>query len=391
MKKHFTTLLYIAALLFLPLRGLSADRVKVSLLTCEPGTEIYSLFGHTAIRYEDPDRKIDWVFNYGVFSFSTPNFVFRFVKGETDYQLGVVPYHYFESEYAMRGSSVYQQTLNLLPEEKQKLFRLLQENYLPENRVYRYNFFYDNCTTRARDRIEESISGKIEYPQMATGLSFRNIVHQFTDGYDWEEFGMDLCLGAEADTEITARQQMFAPFYLKDAVSKARILSADGKERPLVLEESKIIDVEPEEADATFPISPFVAGLLLFLLSVAIAWWGIYTRRVPWLWYILLFGLQGIAGCVITFLFFFSVHPTVGSNWMILLFNPLPLFYLPFMIFHACKGKNEPYHRINAVYLTLFIILIPLLPQEINLTILPLALSFLAASGSYLIIKKKQG
>ena len=96
------------------------DSVRVSLLTCAPGTEIYELFGHTAIRYENPAEGKDLVFNYGIFSFNTPNFVLRFVKGETDYRLGVVPYSYFEGEYAVRGSSVYQQTLNLTDEEKQK-------------------------------------------------------------------------------------------------------------------------------------------------------------------------------------------------------------------------------------------------------------------------------
>ena len=133
------------------------DNIKVSLMTCAPGTEIYALFGHTALRYEDKARGEDWVFNYGMFSFNTPHFIYRFVKGETDYELGVTRYPYFEGSYAMRGSSVYQQTLNLTISEKQELRRLLEENYLPENRVYRYNFFYDNCTTRARDVIELSL------------------------------------------------------------------------------------------------------------------------------------------------------------------------------------------------------------------------------------------
>ena len=111
------------------------DSVRVSLLTCAPGTEIYELFGHTAIRYENPAEGKDLVFNYGIFSFNTPNFVLRFVKGETDYRLGVVPYSYFEGEYAVRGSSVYQQTLNLTDEEKQKIWDLLEENYRPWNRI----------------------------------------------------------------------------------------------------------------------------------------------------------------------------------------------------------------------------------------------------------------
>ena len=101
------------AICAIPVYASSLDSVRISLLTCAPGSEIYSLFGHTALRYENPAKGEDWVFNYGLFSFDTPNFVYRFVKGETDYQLGVIPYRYFEGEYAMRGSSVYQQELNL--------------------------------------------------------------------------------------------------------------------------------------------------------------------------------------------------------------------------------------------------------------------------------------
>lgn len=148
------------------------DNIKVSLMTCAPGTEIYALFGHTALRYEDKARGEDWVFNYGMFSFNTPHFIYRFVKGETDYELGVTRYPYFEGSYAMRGSSVYQQTLNLTISEKQELRRLLEENYLPENRVYRYNFFYDNCTTRARDVIERCIEGKVVYSEGKGGALF---------------------------------------------------------------------------------------------------------------------------------------------------------------------------------------------------------------------------
>ena len=141
----------------------NADSIRLSLLTCAPGEEIYSYFGHTAIRYEEPSKGIDWVFNYGIFNFGAPNFIFRFALGQTDYILGGMNYDRFAAEYIFDERSVWQQTLNLTPEEKQKLLALLIENSRPENRVYRYNFFYDNCATRPRDKIEESIQGKVIY------------------------------------------------------------------------------------------------------------------------------------------------------------------------------------------------------------------------------------
>lgn len=368
----------------------STDSIRFSLLTCAPGTEIYSLFGHTAIRYENYTRRIDVVFNYGMFSFNTPNFIFRFVAGETDYQLGITPYSYFEAEYAMRGSSVYQQVLNLTQSEKERLLTILENNYLPENRIYRYNYFYDNCTTRARDKIEECIEGKVVYPDSLSGKSYRSIVHEFTAGSPWDEFGIDLCLGAEADKEINKRQQMFSPFYMKYYASNAYIVDAGGTRRPLILDETKIVDVEPEEVQPGFILSPLMCGALFLALCVVMAWGQWKTQRIWWGWDIVLYGLQGLAGCIIAFLFFFSVHPTVGSNWLLILFNPIPLLYLPFMVYKAVKRKKDYYHVGNTVYLTLFITILPFCGQEFNLTVLPLALGLLVTSASHVLVWNKK-
>jgi len=241
------------------------DSIRLSLLTCAPGEEIYSLFGHTAIRYEDPVNGIDAVFNYGLFSFNTPNFILRFSLGETDYQLGATDYAHFAAEYAFDGRSVWQQTLNLSKEEKAELIRLLQKNYLPENRVYRYNFFYDNCATRPRDKIEESIDGKVIYPAEPQdgSLSFRDIVHQYCKGHPWARFGIDLCIGSEADRPITQRQMMFAPFYLMDAFAGAQIVH-DSVQRPLVSGKELIVDALPEEEEGGWMPTPFQCSLLLF-------------------------------------------------------------------------------------------------------------------------------
>ena len=368
----------------------STDSIRFSLLTCAPGTEIYSLFGHTAIRYENYTRRIDVVFNYGMFSFNTPNFIFRFVAGETDYQLGITPYSYFEAEYAMRGSSVYQQVLNLTQSEKERLLTILENNYLPENRIYRYNYFYDNCTTRARDKIEECIEGKVVYPDSLSGKSYRSIVHEFTAGSPWDEFGIDLCLGAEADKEINKRQQMFSPFYMKYYASNAYIVDAGGTRRPLILDETKIVDVEPDEVQLGFVLSPLMCGALFLALCVVMAWGQWKTQRIWWGWDIVLYGLQGLAGCIIAFLFFFSVHPTVGSNWLLILFNPIPLLYLPFMVYKAVKRKKDYYHVGIMVYLTLFITILPFCGQEFNLTVLPLALGLLVTSASHVLVWNKK-
>ena len=380
MRRFLLSILFLTALL--PMWSSPMDSVRISLLTCAPGSEIYALFGHSAIRYENPEKDQDWVFNYGMFSFKEPNFVMRFVKGETDYQLGVVPFRYFETEYALRGSSVYQQVLNLTDEEKVRLISLLEENYLPSNRVYRYNYFYDNCTTRARDKVEESIQGKVVYPETEKEVSFRDIIHEFTAGSEWGEFGIDLCLGSEADEPIDERKQMFAPFYMMEAARGAMIHRADTVV-PLVLEEFKVVDAVLED-EPTFPLSPMTCAMGLLVATALVVGWGIRKGRPCLAWNVLMFFLQGLGGCIVAFLFFFSLHPTVGSNWLLMLFHPLALFYLPIMIYRGIKGKKDPYHWLNVVLLTSFMILMPFISQEFNLTVLPLALSLLLVSVGHI-------
>ena len=381
-------LLFLLIVRIAPVLAGSLDSVRISLLTCAPGTEIYALFGHTAIRYENPPKGQDWVYNYGMFSFNEPNFVMRFVKGETDYQLGRIPFPYFEAEYAMRGSSVYQQVLNLTDQEKVRLVSLLEENYRPINRIYRYNYFYDNCTTRARDKIEESIDGQVVYPEGAENVSFRHIIHEYTEGHEWGEFGIDLCLGSEADERIDERKQMFAPFYMLTAARGAMIHRADTIV-PFVAYEFKIVDVE-KLVEEPFLCSPMTCAIILLLVTLAVVWLGVRKGSIPWVWDAVLFGAQGMGGIIVSFLFFFSVHPTVGSNWLVILFNPIPLFYLPWMIYKNVKGKKDFYHAVNAVCLTSFIILMPLLHQKFNLTVLPLALSLLLTSVGHLYLYNRK-
>lgn len=370
----------------------SEDSLQVELMTCDPGTEVYAQYGHTAIRIFNKRTGDDWCFNYGTFNFRAPHFLYRFVKGETDYELGIVPYSYFKEDYQEQGLNVYHQVLNLTPAEKDKLWKLLEENYLPENRVYRYNFFYDNCSTRARDRIEEAINGKIVYPEWEADKTYREVVHEFNHEYPWARFGADLCLGAEADKPIDERREMFAPFYLMKAFAGAKIKDDRGRLRPLVNETievpaNKTLTAKDKEE---FPLSPMTCALLLLVVTLAISWREYAVNRIYWGFDALLFGAQGITGCILTFLFFFSSHPTVGSNWLILIFNPIPLLYLPLEIYSTIKKRTDYYHWYNITILTLFILFSWVIPQKFNLVVLPLAIVLVCPSVVHLLIRRKQ-
>lgn len=365
-----------------------AENVRVSLLTCEPGSEIYALFGHTAIRYEDPEHNIDWVYNYGMFSFETPHFIYRFIKGETDYQLGIIPFPYFEAEYGLRGSSVHQQIICLDSIEKKHVKEFLDQNYLPQNRIYRYNFLYDNCTTRARDVFELVLNKGVQYEKTNLALSYRDILHQYTAGSDWNEFGIDLCLGQAADKIITEREQLFAPFYLYEAVKRAKVIKGDSVSN-LMLSEFKAVDVEPDDEEPGFFLSPLACAILLLAFSIIIGVYRVLTRKKVLAWDVFLSFLQGGAGCVITFLVLFSVHPTVDKNWLILMLNPLPLLFLPWTIYALLKDKRVWFHLINTVCLTLFIIAYPFVVQKFHVAVLPLALSLLLNSATYLSLQDR--
>ncbi|MBD9145923.1 MAG: DUF4105 domain-containing protein [Bacteroides clarus] len=367
------------------------DSIRISLLTCASGEEIYSLFGHTAIRYENHTRGIDAVFNYGIFNFNAPNFILRFALGETDYQLGVNSYERFAAEYHYLERDVWQQELNLTPQEKERLIALLEENYRPENRVYRYNFFYDNCATRPRDLIEKSIDGILQYADNMTdtntGTSFRDLLHKYSEGHPWSRFGMDLCMGSQADEIINRRLMMFVPFYVQDYFNQAHIVNKDGQARPLVLNEEKIIMTGSEEAEQPSDgFTPMQAALLLFILTAAATIYGIRRKKTLWGIDLALFFAAGTAGCILAFLALFSQHPAVSPNYLLFVFHPLHLFCLPCMLNRVRKRKRSRYMLANFIVLTLFILLWLVIPQRFPLAVLPLALCLLIRSASNLIL-----
>nr|WP_239060701.1 DUF4105 domain-containing protein [Bacteroides sp. 519] len=364
---------------------ITGDSIKFSLLTCDPGNEIYTLFGHTAILYQNFTQKTDVVFNYGLFSFETPNFIWRFVKGETDYALGITTYDRFKKEYQRYNRSVWKQELNLTTAQKETLLNLLQTNYLPQNRIYRYNFLFDNCSTRARDIIVKAINGEVEYTWPYHENTFRDIIYEHTVGYDWSRFGMDFCLGMDVDQPITANEEMFAPFSLMNEFAYANITTGNHS-KPLVFHTSIPVDSHEDAQTESYLITPLRAFLLLFMVVTALTIYGIKKKKSLWWLDLLLFLAAGVAGCVIAFLTFFSEHPAVSPNFLIFVFHPIHLLALPFFIRKEIKGKRSIYHVLNAVILTLFILLWPIIPQHFNLAVLPLALSLLVRSGANLLI-----
>ncbi len=329
------------------------DSIEVSLLTCQPHEEVYSLYGHTAIRYRERGlQEVDIAFNYGVFNFRKPFFVGRFVLGWTDYELGACPYPLFQEEYRRFGSRVTEQVLNLTQEEKLRLKQALVENMKDENRVYRYNYFYNNCTTKARDIIEQSLSGTLVYDDSHTDrqLTYRKMVHEMTKRHPWATFGNDILLGIRADLKTTQRQQEFLPHHLMNDFDHARILT-NGQYRPLVKERRVAVEPGVQTAMSGFPLSPTTCAVVLSglaLILFAVQW---RLRRTLLVWDLLLLTFQSVVGLLL-FVMLFSEHPTTTLNLQFLLFNPLPLFY----IYKVARRRNTCYWNISVLLLALFLI-----------------------------------
>lgn len=375
-------------------KEIKQDSVRISLLTCSPGEKVYELFGHTAIRCTNLHQEYDVVFNYGVFDFNTSNFFIRFALGETDYQLGVVPFEGFKKEYSNRGSQVTEQVLNLTPAEAERLERQLWRNFQPVNRIYRYNYFYENCTVRARERIEAALGGIAIYPPGLEGATYRSWVRKYTKKNPWTDFGINLCLGSEADCPISGLQQMFLPDNLMQAFRHGTVSGgAECPVRKLISQERVIVPRSEKkiEAEKEMFFTPLKVSLLLlaFVLLVSRIEWK--YRSVFWGIDVLFFTLQGLAGCLIAFLFFFSEHPSVGSNWLLVILNPLPLFFLPMMVSRIRAYRKNPYDLVNSVVLILFIALFPWIPQKISPAIIPLALILLLRSVLHLLIVRDFG
>lgn len=340
------------------------DRIQISLLTCSPGKEVWAQYGHTAIRYYDKESGEDLAINYGIFSLDQTYFIPRFVLGMTDYCMGVQPMDMFLAQYSYEGRGVVEQVLNLSAEDKEVIYKALQENMKPENVVYRYNYFFDNCTTRARDMLVNHLHGKVVYPPAEEDATFRSMIHKWNNKYEWTQFGEDLLLGVNADRKTTKSEQQFLPENLRSDFDKARY---NGK--PLVKETNVLLDAETEVAEPVFPLSPLSVALIFAVISLVMMLFSYRRQQVYWAWDLALMLTSGLMG-IIFFVMIFSQHPCVSLNFILLFFNPLPLFFL----YSTIKKKKVIWWKIWGVLIILG--LFGSLFQEIPLPILIVA-SFL--------------
>ena len=296
-----------------------SDSAKIYLLTCTPGTEVWSKYGHTGIRVYDPTRQMDIVFNYGIFSLMEKGFYLKFIQGETYYQLGIESYPYFVSFYSSIGRKTYLQELNLTQQQKQQVLDALLINYQPKNRYYLYNFVFDNCATRPYHLLKNALQDTIisDY-QGYVNQPFRSTISHYTGPHSWVDFGINLVFGQKADQPMTNEQRLFLPEELMFYLSQAHL--SDGT--PLVINEHILpFQIAPVAwyADSRLGIALF--AILLIIISI----WDRKRQKLSWWIDALLCFVYIVLLAIVIFLTFFSVHPLVGFSWRLII---LPLIHL---------------------------------------------------------------
>lgn len=350
-----------------------SSHAEVSLITCSPGSELYSIFGHSAIRVRDTVTDRDWIFNYGVFDFDTPNFYWKFIRGKLQYRLAIQRMDDFVRSYAAEGRAIKEERLRLTGQEKQRLLRFLRINHLPENRYYLYDFFYNNCSTKIWDVSEAQVSDSLVFDRSVyTPRSFRDLLYLYLEKVPWSKLGIDLLLGVPADKTANFEQQMYLPDYLSRNMSHTYRLTSSGRE-PLMEKEKVILERNEKlsDMDRSLLTPAVVFGLVLLVLAVLTFRAGKSTRRRVDAVLLLLTSLFGV---VLLFMWFGTNHQQMDWNLNVLWANPLGLFFVYFALSKQMKRAGWAAGGLLA-FLLVNLVGWPWLPQHFNLSLLPFILA----------------
>lgn len=353
---------------------------------------MYSVYGHSAIRVKDTIHKYDVVFNYGIFDFNTPDFICRFAKGQTDYLLGAYDISDFLEEYVADRRNVSEQILDLNQKEKQKIFEFLLWNVKPENRVYRYNFFFDNCATRVRDVVVEQLDGKVVFAEKEqVAKTFRQLIKEYHGKQKWLNFGIDLVVASPADKIASVSGEMFLPDYLRSHFSTALIRTDKGT-KPLVKSEHPIYTVRRTESSKVDYTGPLVVFFVLLALVVIYSVKQNSKNKITyWVDYII-YGTNGLMGIILLWFVLYSEHPAMRPNYNLCWAVPFNVFFVIAWSVKRWRKFTRYYHFILSFWLLLFVILGFFLPQQFHIANYLLVLILLSRTvfHSYMILKEKE-
>lgn len=351
------------------------SHLRISVLTCAPGQELYSTFGHTAIRIIDSSRQTDLVYNYGTFDFSDPDFYSKFTRGKLDYFLSVAPLEDFMYEYRSENRDVHEQVLAANDSTKKIIRQALAENMAGPARYYKYDFLYNNCTSRVRDILMKYAGLKADQPLVPVGTSFRDMLHEYLDkgNQAWSKLGIDLVLGSPIDRKANISESMFLPDYLMKGID-----SSVHSPSSIVLQEKIQINRGNSEQEP-FRNTPLILFCVLAIVAGIIA--SLKHKRAITLTKFIdffLFLVTGLIGCLLLFMWFGTDHAACAANYNLLWALPCNLV-AAFAIWKRPVWLQQ-YFTVYAVILLATLLGWFWLPQELNTALLPVCLWLLFRS-----------
>lgn len=358
---------------------------SVWFVTIGPGREVYELEGHSAIAVVYPDGR-GLAYNYGVYDFNAPNFIWRFTKGETDYMAVEYPLRPFLLSYVNSGRHIEATRLELDSLAHRRLLARLSRDVSPEHRVYRYNYVLDNCATRPLRAVELAYGDSLILPpgpheRSGAPMTFRSVMRRYHRNYPWYQFGIDLALGSGIDRPITTREAAFAPAELSPMLAATPVAGGTVT----LLEEHN-----PTAGPTPWYLTPDSAGWALFVLAALVCVRDVRRQRLTRWFQSAFFGLLGLGGCLLTFLIFVSVHEATSPNWQYAWLNPFCLIGAVAIWIKSAKNVLICYHFINFVAVIAFAVAWPWIPQSGNTAFVPLVAADILCSATALYVLRKK-
>ena len=377
MKKILIIISFLLITCFPLIYSQQVSDTSVYLLTCGPGTDTYSIYGHSAIRIVIAEKHTDKVYNWGVFDFDTPNFAWKFAKGRLDYMVIEQSLQSFVSEYISEKRFVHSQKMNLNADETEKLVSLINENLKPENAKYRYDFFYDDCSTRIRDIFEKSVGDKLLYPPVETDNvpTFRKMVAKYQTPFPWLQFGIDLIMGSTSDKKASFRDRMFLPLEMQKELSEA-VVNRNGKMIPLLQNPEVILNFPAPVLRPRFLTSPVSIFTILLILIIILSGL-IKDKAIINLMDILIFSVFSILAILMVFFSYFTDHQQMIRNLNIIWLNPFMIFCLGSLLL---KKTGLIWFKIVFYISSAFLVFHYFFPQEFNIAIIPLVIIIIIRS-----------
>ena len=295
-----------------------SPQAEISVITCGPGyEELYATFGHSAFRILDIPNKIDRVYNYGTFNFDTPNFYLNFVRGKLLYELRAYNFGSFLNSYHRENRWVKGQVLDLNSNEVQQVFNFLENNAKPVNRSYKYDFFYDNCSTKLYDVLETVLGDKLVFKNELDehNYSHRDLIQIYLGNHPWGDFGIDLALGSDIDKKASSKEYMFLPDFVFESFTKIKIKDEENEKTIVKRTEEILLDYEAKNQQTFF--TPFVVFGIIALLIIFLTYLDFKKKKRNKYLDFILFLTTGIIGIVILLLWFATDHTTTANNFNI--------------------------------------------------------------------------